>query len=51
MPRILVKAAPGLAVSRVSFGATAVELEVTRLFKSIERSRAFGAPPATSGTS
>src|SRR6476646_1692181 len=43
MPRILVKAAPGLAVSSLSFGAAPVEIEVKRLFESIDAQPAFGA--------
>ena len=43
MPRILVKAAPGLAVSRLSFGAAPVEFKATRLFESIEAQPALGA--------
>jgi len=43
MPRILVKAAPGLAVSRLSFGAAPVEFKATRLFESIDAQPALGA--------
>ena len=46
MPRILVKAAPGLAVSRLSFGAAPVKFKATRLFESIE---AQPAPAAGAG--
>jgi len=43
MQRVLVKAAPGLAVSRLSFGAAPVEFKATRLFESIEAQPALGA--------
>jgi hypothetical protein len=43
MPRILVKAAPGLAVSRLSFGAAPVEFKATRLFESIDAQPGIGA--------
>jgi hypothetical protein len=43
MQRILVKAAPGLSVSRLSFGAAPVEFKATRLFESIEAQPALGA--------
>jgi hypothetical protein len=43
MPRILVKAAPGLAVSRLSFGAAQLEFKATRLFESIDAQPALGA--------
>jgi hypothetical protein len=43
MQRILVKAAPGLAASRLTFGASAVEFKVTRLFESIDAQPALGA--------
>jgi subtilase family protein len=46
MPRILVKAAPGLAVSRLSFGAAPVEFKAAPLFESIDAAPAFGAAPA-----
>lgn len=43
MPRILVKAAPGLAVSHLSLGAAPVEFKATRLFKSIDAQPPLGA--------
>lgn len=43
MPRILVKAAPGLATSRLSFGAAPVQFTATRLFESIDAQPGLGA--------
>ena len=43
MQRILVKAAPGLAVPRLSFGASPVTFKATRLFESIDAQPALGA--------
>jgi hypothetical protein len=43
MQRILVKAAPGLSETKLTFGATAVPFEVEPLFKSIGSQSAFGA--------
>ncbi|HWZ37853.1 MAG TPA: S8 family serine peptidase [Bradyrhizobium sp.] len=43
MQRILVKAAPGLSETKLTFGATAVPFEVEPLFKSIGTQSAFGA--------
>src|SRR6266581_8323261 len=43
MPRILVKAAPGLSETKLAFGATAVPFEVEPLFKSIGSQPALGA--------
>lgn len=43
MPRILVKAAPGLSVSRLAFGAAPVEFKARRLFESIDAQPGMGA--------
>jgi hypothetical protein len=43
MPRILVKAAPGLSATKLTFGATAVPYTVTPLFESIGAHGALGA--------
>ena len=43
MQRILVKAAPGLSETKLTFGAAAVSFEVEPLFKSIGSQSAFGA--------
>lgn len=43
MQRILVKAAPGLSETKLTFGATAVPFEVEPLFKSIGSQSALGA--------
>ena len=46
MPRILVKAAPGLSETKLTFGAASVPFDVERLFSSIGSPSALGATAA-----
>src|SRR5262245_56591259 len=43
MPRILVKAAPGLSQTKLAFGAASIPFDVEPLFRSIGRTSGLGA--------